>query len=160
MSLERVEQVKKRKPFALWDILVYGILAAFILILFIVFVFTADTSPISGIKIYVKEEVVFTYEFGGKEEIATGWEERVTTVREENEYFVTVRTERGYNTVAIDLVNKSAKMRDTDCDRLEQGKQCLLEQVTNNSEKISCLPHFLFVRPLDGEEDFDHPTIG
>lgn len=158
MSLERVEQVKKRKPFALWDILVYGILAAFILILFIVFVFTADTSPISGIKITVGGETVYSYEFGGKEEIASGWTDKITAEKNGEEYLVTVKTDGGFNTLVIDLSKKSAKMRDTDCSR---HKDCLyMAEVATKSGVIICVPHGMKILALDGEEDFDHPTIG
>ena len=63
MSLSRVEQVKKRKPFALWDLVVYGALAALIVILFAVFVFTADKTPLTGVKIEREGSILYTYTF-------------------------------------------------------------------------------------------------
>ncbi len=158
MSLERVEEVKKRRPFSLWDILVYGVLAAFILILFVVFVFTADRSPISGIKIIYGGETVYSYAFDGDEEIASGWTDKIATEKNGEEYFVTLKTEKGFNTLVIDLAKKSAKMRDTDCSR---HKDCLyMAEVAAKNGVIVCVPHGLKILALDGEEDFDHPTIG
>ena len=52
MSLKKVEQVKKDRFFKIWDILIYGIIAAVIVALFLAVTLTADKSSLSGIEGY------------------------------------------------------------------------------------------------------------
>lgn len=160
MSLSRVEQVKKRKPFAPWDLLVYGLLAVLILVLFAVFVFGADKSPVSGFRIESEGKVIYSYSFEKGAEIPAEFRESVSEKREDGFLFVTVTEEggHGYNVLKIDLARKTAKMVDTDCSR---HKDCLyMAEIASKSGVIVCVPHGLKVLALDGEEDFDHPVLG
>ena len=128
MSLRQIEQVKNKKPFALWDLAVYAALAVFIVILFIAFVFTADRSPIDGIRFVYDEETVYTYSFADGSTVAEGWESRITEETDGGILTVTffedeARTE--YNVVTIDLTAHTAKVTDTNCSR---HKDCICDR--------------------------------
>lgn len=153
-----LEEIKKRKPFAAWDLLVYAVLAAFIAVLFAVF-FLKDRSPISGIEIEIGEERVYTYSFRTGGGIASAWESRVSERREGDLVLVTVQTgDGGYNILEINVVEKSAKMRDANCSR---RKDCTVTAaLVANGGVIVCVPHGLKVLALDGQEDLMHPAIG
>lgn len=165
--MTRLEEIKKRKPFAIWDLLIYGILVAVILILFGVFVFGGRGKAASGIQLTLlgnDETVIYSYDFGaGKRTVAEGWETRITEEEEEGVLLVTVYFDdekKDYNTVAIDLEKKTAKMRDANCSRY--NKDCVHSSgISSEKDFIICLPHKLKVCALGGvEEDLSKPSVG
>ncbi|MDE7439264.1 MAG: NusG domain II-containing protein [Clostridia bacterium] len=164
--MTRLEEIKKRKPFAIWDLLIYGILAAVVLILFAVFVFGGNGEAASGIQISLldgSDTVVYSYEYdSGKKKIAEGWEERISEEEAEGVLRVTVyldETKNDYNVVEIDLQNRKAVMRDANC---SFRRDCVnMMGVSSERDVIICLPHKLKVCALGGEkEDLSHPSVG
>lgn len=157
MSLSRVEQVKKRKPFAPWDLLVYGLLAVFILVLFAVFVFGADKSPVSGFRIEREGKVIYSYSFEKGAEIPAEFASMISEEYKDGVLFVTVTEGEGYNVLKIDLSKKTAKMFNTNCSR---HKDCLyMAEIASKSGVIVCVPHGLKILALDGKENLD-PVLG
>lgn len=162
MALRQIEQVKKRKPFALWDLAVYGALAMFIVILFIAFVFTADRSPIDGIRFVYDEETVYSYSFADGSFVADGWENRIEEERDGNELVVTFYEDEArseYNVITIDLQRRAAKVTDTNCSR---HKDCMyMKEIATVDGVIICVPHGLKILALNGEENWgDGPILG
>lgn len=162
MAIKRIVQVKERKPFALWDILVYALLAAFVVLLFVIFVFTGNRSAMTGIAVTYYERRIYSYSFQEGEFIALGWENRIQTEREGDILLITIYQEdekEHYNRIRLDLENKSAKMQDTNCSR---GKDCLYfnEIRQANDVAIVCLPHRLVVQALNAVEDYSDPFLG
>lgn len=161
MAFRQLEQVKKRKPFALWDLLVYAVLALFIVVLFVVFVFAADKSPIDGIELVYDEKTIYTYSFTDGAEIAKGWESRIEEQTDGDILTVTfyedeARTE--YNVISIDLAARTAKVTDTNCSR---HKDCMyMKPVATPDGVIVCVPHGLKILALNGEENWDDPVLG
>lgn len=161
MGIERIEQIKKRKPFALADVFVYAALAVLIVVLFIVFVFSVPQAPIKGVQFVYREQVVYTYSFetGGK--AATGWSKYFEERTEGDLVYVTFyedeeKTE--YNVLCINLKEQSAKMTDTNC---SHHKDCVyMDAIQSQNGVIICVPHGLKVLALDGEQDFDKPILG
>ena len=70
--MSRVWLVREKKPFAAWDLLVYGVLAVLIAVLFIVFVFSDafGVKDARGIRVEAEGETVYTYLFGEGGQIA------------------------------------------------------------------------------------------
>lgn len=164
--MTRLEEIKKRKPFALWDLLIYGMLVAVILILFGVFVFGGRGKAASGVQIALlgnDETVIYSYEYGSeKRTVAEGWEARISEKVENGVLLVTVYMDdekKDYNTVAIDLEKKTSKMRDANC---SFRKDCVHSSgIESEKDFIVCLPHKLKVCALGGaEEDFSKPSVG
>ena len=54
MSLKKIEQVKKDKGFKLFDLIIYGVVAVLVAVLFIVVFTTRDASPLTGVRIYLR----------------------------------------------------------------------------------------------------------
>ncbi len=160
MSITRVEQVKKRKPFALWDLLVYGVIAAVIVILFAVFVFAADNTTITGVRIEREGTLLYTYTFGSGGEVVPAGEGLFEEQEKDGVVYVTVyqdtRHER-YNILEINPNARTVKMHETNCSR---HKDCMyMEEISTVSQVIVCVPHGLKILALNAKENYK-PIIG
>ena len=154
MSLKKVEQVKVDKGFKIWDLLIYGLVAVIVAVLFIVVFATRDESPLTGVRVFVQGEVVFEYEFDGDPVYsATVTAENVK--EDEKGITVTVNTENGgKNVIYIDKSARTAKMLDANC----SGKQCAyFPAINDNNKLIYCNPHGLRIEPLS--RDYSSPNL-
>lgn len=155
MSLKKVEAVKKDKGFKIFDLIVYGVIIALAVILFVVVFTTKDTSALSGVRIYSKGEAVFEYNFGTFEYKKLS--DSVTVEVEEADGAVTVKviTSDGYNTIRIDKSGK-VKVTEADC----KNKDCMyIPEITDNSGIIYCSPHGLRVVPYNFDPDPDNGHV-
>lgn len=102
MSLKKVEAVKKEKGFKILDLIVYGIILAIVVVLFIVVFATKNTDALSGVRIYSKGEAVFEYSFETFEYKQLS--NSVTVETEEAEGVLTVKiiSSDGFNVIRID----------------------------------------------------------
>ena len=129
----------------------YGAILALVAVLFIILFTTGDHSPLTGVRIYVKGEVAFEYEFGNAPKTLL---EGVETKEDNEGITVTIRAGNDYNIVYIDKYAKTVKMKDANCN----GKDCLyFPKMDNNSKFIYCSPHGVKVEPL--YRDLDSPNI-
>ena len=150
MSLKKIEQVKADKGFRIWDLIIYGTIIVLVIILFIVVFTTRDNSSLTGIRITVKAQVVFEYEFCEIPEFTDG----VTIEEDEKGITVTIISEKDKNVVFIDKIKKTVKMVEANC----KGRQCIyFAAMDDNSDFIYCSPHGLKVEPL--HKDLDNPVI-
>ena len=150
MALKKIEQVKKDRGFKLFDIIIYGAIILIVVVLFIVLFTTRDSSSLTGVRITVKAEIVFEYEFGSTPQYSD-----IVTVEEDGKGItVTIETDGDKNVVFIDKDKKTAKMIEANC----KGKQCIyFAEMNDNSDFIYCSPHGLKVEPLI--QDLDSPNI-
>jgi hypothetical protein len=150
MSLKKIEQVKKDKGFRLFDLIIYGVIVLTVAVLFIVIFTTRDTDPLTGVRIFVDSQEVFSYEFGGEPTRSDG----VTVEEDANGITVTIRTDDDLNLVYIDKSAKTVKMLEANC----KGQQCMYFPVMdNNSKFIYCSPHRLRIEPYS--VDLDDPFV-
>lgn len=153
MSLKKIEQVKKDRGFKLFDIIVYVAVAVLVAALFIALFATSDKSELSGIKISVRAQVVFEYEFGGT---PLALSKGVEVKEDERGVEVSVAFGEDKNTVYIDKQKRTVKMTGANCN----GKQCLyFAEMRDNADFIYCNPHGLKVEPLKTEIDDDKVNI-
>lgn len=150
MSRKKIEQVRKTKYFRVWDLLVYGVVLALVVALFLVLFLTADKSPTSGFVVRQKDKVVFTYYFDS-DRYEYSLTDGVVCVDEEDSSVLkfTVRTADGdgYNKIEVDKFNKSVKVTEANCSLLK--KDCVYTPaIKDNSTTISCLPHEMYIEPL------------
>ncbi|MDE6667867.1 MAG: NusG domain II-containing protein [Clostridia bacterium] len=154
MSLKKVEQIKKDKGFRLFDLIIYGVVLAVAAITFIVVFTTRNTDPLTGVKIFVNAEEVFTYEFGGE---AVFTESDTITVEEDSSGItVTLHTHgNGLNKAYINKSAKTVKMTEANC----KGKDCVLytSEMRNNSDIIFCPPHGVKIEPL--QKNLESPDL-
>lgn len=151
MSLKKIGQVKRDKGFKIFDLIIYGAILITVAVLLIVIFTARDKSPLTGVRIYVKAEVVFEYAFG-REPVYTGAAE-VEEV--ENGLTVTVKTaDGGVNVIYIDTSKRTVKMKEANC----KGKQCLyFHAIDGNDKFIYCSPHGVRVEPY--ARNLDDPNI-
>ena len=152
MALKKIEQVKKDRGFKLFDIIIYGAVILLVVVLFIVLFTTRDTGNLTGIRVTVKAQVVFEYEFGADEPQYKA--DGVTFKKDGNSITVTIENGGDKNVILIDTSKRTAKMKEANC----KGKQCMhFAAMDDNSDFIYCSPHGLKVEPL--KQDLDNPNI-
>ncbi len=115
--MNRARLVRENKPFAVWDLLVYAVIAALLVVLFLVFVVfdVFGTDSARGIRVQVNDEIVYTYVFGDGGTVAQGWEDRVEERTDGSLLLVRITTDDGWNEIAVDEEGQTAVMRDADC---------------------------------------------
>lgn len=147
MSLEKVRQVKGEKPFRPADLIIYCIIAALVIILFIVFFCIRKDAGIEGVRIYVRDQAVFEYSFEeGEYKILNGCAE----VNEDGNLIVKITVEEGFNVVEIDKSARSVRVIESDC----RSRDCVFSPpVTDGRGFIYCMPHHLRILPFGYEED-------
>ena len=127
-------------------------MAVLVAVLFIVVFTTRDKSPLTGVRIYQKAEVVFEYEFGKSlpEKLLDGVE-----VKEDDDGItVTIKNDGDTNGVYIDKDKKTVIMKEANCN----GKQCVyFPKIDNNSKFIYCSPHGVKVAPFS--RDLESPDL-
>ena len=158
MSLKKVEQVKADRGFRIWDLIIYGIIAVIIAVLFIVAFTAFNTDPLTGIKISVgsrtslRYEVIFEYKFDGEPNVLS---DTVSIEEDGKGITVTVKADNGdLNVIYIDKSEKSVKMINANC----KGKDCMLLPINNNSGSITCNSHGLKIEPVI-DKNYDSPDI-
>ncbi|MDE6597414.1 MAG: NusG domain II-containing protein [Clostridia bacterium] len=150
MSLKKIEQVKKDKGFKIFDLIIYGVVAALVAVLFIVVFTTRDKSPLTGVRIYRKAEVVFEYRFGDE----PSYTDAVEVNDDGSGITVTVKSDGDTNVVYIDKGKKTVVMKEANCN----GKQCVyFPKIDNNSKFIYCSPHGVKVEPFS--RDLESPDL-
>ena len=149
MSLKKVQQVRSDKGFKIWDIVVYIALAALIIALFIAFVFTRDSSPITSIEI--------TYGFGENAQTVCAYNFITDTLAVSSAEHITVnyQTDDGielcffgsdsgeYNIIYIDKTNVSVCVTKANC----PAQDCVYTAaITNKSSlPIICSTHQMVI---------------
>ena len=152
MSLKKIEQVKQDRGFKLFDIIIYGAVVLIVAVLFIVLFTTQDKSSLSGIRIMLKAQVVFEYEFGGDDPLYIA--DCVTLEEKEHGFNVIIENDGDKNVIFINTDKNTVKMVDANC----RGKQCMyFAAMDDNSDFIYCSPHGIKLEPL--KMDFDSPVI-
>lgn len=143
MSLKKIDQVKKDRGFKLFDLIIYGVVAALVAVLFIVVFTTRDNSPLSGVRIYRRAEVVFEYEFG--KPLPEMLRDGVEVKEDSGGITVTLRSGGDVNVVYIDTVKRTVVMKESNC----SGKDCVYSpKLDDNSGFISCPPHEIRIEPF------------
>ena len=151
MSLKKVDEVKADKGFKIWDLVIYGAIAALVVALFIALFVTRDSSPLKGIQISVKGEVVYEYDFE-KGEVSRA---ECVQIQSSDGDLITLKCEadEGYNIIEI-YKGGGVRVTDSDC----PSKDCVYTpKITDSGGIIYCHPHALRIIPYD--YDIDNGTL-
>lgn len=165
MSLKKVEQVKKDRFFRIWDILVYGIIAAVIVALFLAVTLTSDKSTLEGIEVYYNNNLAFTYDFA-EDKLDITLEDNIAV--EENgarTLKILFCTDDGslaehtdYNLIEINKSERTVSVTESDC---SNRKDCVYTAaIKNSSGLIVCTPHRLRIMPADYKDDGQTLPVG
>lgn len=156
MSLKKIEGVKADKGFKIFDLIIYGVIVALAVISFIVVFITRDTSPLTGIQVYFKNDVVFEYDF--ENDSYSILNASVVEIEEDGEAALKIKVypeEGKFNEILIDK-NGSVKMYDANCGK----KDCVYTpEISDNSGWIYCLPHMIKIFPFSYADD-GNITVG
>lgn len=150
MSLKKIEQVKKDKGFKVLDLIVYGVLAAAVVALFIGIFLLRDNRNLSGIRVTANGVPVFEYSFDGDEYSVLKDGFIADLSDSEVKLTVTVKSDYGYNKIEINKTGRSVQITDADC----LGGDCVVTPpIKDNGGIIYCSPHRLKIEPLNIEKD-------
>ena len=149
MSVKKVDQVRRDKGFKLWDIAVYGILAALILALFCAFVFFAPAassgSSANSISIFAgfnsDQRQVFSYDFATDTPVIYDGT-RITVNENSAERLLLTfhgESEGEYNVITIDKLNRTVDVTKANC----PAQNCVYSPVisSGSSLPIICTSH-------------------
>jgi hypothetical protein len=148
MSLKKIEQVREDKGFKIFDLIIYGVLAALIIVLFIVFVFTVDKNDLRGVNVRISNDVVFTYSFeNNKYDVINS---QIVEVVSESDDELVIRLNfdnDGYNDITINKAEVWVKVTAANC---SMRKDCVYTSaISNDSSMIVCAPRGLFIVPYN-----------
>ena len=147
MSLKKVDEVKVGRFFKLADLIIYGAIAAIVAALFIALFFTRDNGELLGIRIYVRYEAVFEYDFEkDKASVFDG----CVDVADGETLVVTISVDGGYNVVRIDKSARSVTVVEADC----RTHDCVrTPAIKDNNGIIFCSPHRVRIEPYGSDKD-------
>lgn len=165
MSLKKVEQVKKDRFFKIWDVLIYGIIAAAVVALFIAVTLTSDKSTLTAIDVYYNNAMAFSYDFE-TDEYKINLPQNIKVERDGAQALEIVfctdggslYEPRDYNVIVIDKAERTVSVTDSDC---SNRADCVYTPaLKNNSSLIVCSPHHLRILPSDYEDDGQTLPVG
>ena len=145
------DNVKNRKPFYFYDLIIYTATLILVVGLFLGFVVFNSPENSDGFKIIVneKEALVFYYESGAYEIKETGEAVSFTIDKaEDGIYFISVfyKDLNEHNIISVNTEEKKVKVSDADC---SIRKDCVhTKEIEGDSGAIYCMPHKLKILPL------------
>lgn len=154
MSLKKIEQIKEKKWFSLWDLIAYGAIIVIAVVLILAFTSGGDKSQMEGFYLSYGGERVFTYDFENRKSTVLS-EENIEIIKEgENGFTVRfyIDGKSGYNDIAVDIGKRTVTVTASNC---STHKDCVYTPAlkNNSSTPIICTPHALTVCPLKFIDD-------
>lgn len=159
MSISNIKNEKNNKAFKKADLLLYGIIIMVVAILFIVFVFVNNDEGLSGIEVYISDELVLAYDFSSDEFDYDNNSETIVIKNVADGYRVTLYEDEDkdhYNIILIDAKNKKITVEDANC---SSSKDCMYMSIEKASDLIVCVPHNLIIKGV-GEQEIGDPISG
>ena len=152
---DKIDNIKRIKPFRLADVIVYIVLVALIVALLLAFCLPRQDSGLRGVEVTIKGEIVAEYYFEDDSLVTAS---AVDSRREGDKYYLTVHTEpNGYNLVVIDITERKAWVQESDCSSSAECTQ--MKTITKAGNSIICVPHALVVQGV-GEGEIKEPISG
>ena len=154
MSLKKIEQIKDKKWFSVWDLIAYGAVIAIAVVLILVFTLSGDKSQMEGFYVSYGGERVFTYDFENRKSTVLS-EDNIEIVKEgEGGFTIRFYTDgrSGYNDIEVDTGKRTVTVTASNC---STHKDCVYTPAlkNNSSTPIICTPHALTVCPLKFVDD-------
>jgi hypothetical protein len=158
MSLKKIEQVKADKGFKIWDLAVYCVVIIAILVLFYIFIFSADNSQITSFTIYYvdgrNKNDVFNYNFDTKKYNILS-DDHIEIVEETTDgmviNFYVDQTKADTNRIVISQTERYVMVESANCSTQECVK---FGKLTTNNQSIACVPHsYMIIEPDNIEID-------
>lgn len=148
MSQKTLSNVKKDRGFRLPDLIIYGVIALAVAVIFISVCATRDTRPLTGVRVYIGETAVFEYDFE-KDKYSVKEGEKIEVTENGDKIEVKVPAGGGYNLIEIDKKG-SVRVKDADC---RSGDCTYMPAIRDNGGIIYCSPHRLKILPFGYDKD-------
>ena len=145
MIKRNLSELKNSKPFHLFDLIVYLIVAAFIVAAFL-FVFAGKNKSASqGFYVLYDNELAAEYLYNdGKLNIKDGYQTHFSVEGNSICFYPDPIDHTDYNIIFVDKDNKTVKISDATC----AGKDCTYQEIAENGGFIYCAPHKLKIVPM------------
>lgn len=140
-------KTKDLKPFEFGDIIVYSLTLLLVAVLFLFLVVFPKSNHVSGFKVTVSGNEVFTYYTASDKYVIKELNGYVVEVdNTDGNYLLTVSSNDGhYNKILLDTANESAKVVESNC---SLSKDCTFSPAITDSGAIICAPHSLKIVPI------------
>ena len=158
MKEQDVIRLKNKKPFAVSDIIVYTVLALFVLSLFLAFVIIPSNQPSTGFKVTKGEQEVLTFNYQTKNiTINNTFANLVEFDNVNSTIIVYNNTEKtDFNVIHFDAVKGVVEMVESTC---STTKDCVYSPpIKKDTGMIYCAPHHLKIVPLGNS--YVPPVVG
>ena len=147
MSLKKVEEVKSDRGFKPLDLIIYGIIIALVVAVFLAVFMTKKDGGFTGVQVFVRDECVYEYVFGEGGKVLK--DSAVEETGEDGLKKITVTGEDGYNVILIDDSARTVRVSEADC----KGRDCVYSpEIKDADGVIYCSPHGLKITPT-GRDD-------
>ncbi len=138
-------ELKKSKPFYPFDLIIYGLLTAFIIAVFAaVFLFKGST-PAQGFFVMYENKVAAEYRWDdGNLKIKDGYASHFSETENGFYFYPDPADKNRYNLVVIERAAKTVSVKEATC----AGRDCISHKVNINGGFIYCAPHNLKITPM------------
>ena len=134
----------KSAPFYRQDVILYAIITALIVGLFLFFVIIPKSDKPQGFSVSVDNELVFTFDFS-KEEITLNKELNKIVHDKENNTITVYTSNQSFNKLLYDTDSLTVKIIESNC----PNHDCVdFFEISSGNGVIYCLPHGLKILPL------------
>ncbi len=147
--MEKNGSPKLRSIFVKQDIVVYAILLAAIIFLFLTFFIFSDKKTAEGFTASVNGKTVLTYYYDDKAVISD--DTSVEIQIDDNKIYIFFDKEKKvFNELTVDTNKRTVKVTDSSC---SVTKDCTLVPAIGNNGAIYCAPHKLKISVLNEKEN-------
>lgn len=138
-------ELKKSKPFYLFDLIIYGLVAVIVSAVFLFVFFLKNDSAAQGFYVTYKNEVAAEYRFDqGILKIKDGFIQYFSEKDDGFYFYPDANDKKDYNLIIVDKENKTVYIKEATC----AGRDCTAQKVTAQGGFIYCAPHNLKIIPM------------
>ena len=145
LAKRNLSELKNSKPFYLFDLILYLIVAAFTVAAFL-FVFANKSKNVSqGFYVLSDNDVAAEFVYSdGEFKIKDGYSSHFSVEEDAIRFYPNIDNFDDYNVIFIDKDKKTVKIADATC----VGKDCTFQEVSKDGGFIFCAPHKLKIIPM------------
>lgn len=137
-------ELKKSKPFYLFDLMIYGLSAMLIIAIFAIVFFAKKGTTTQGFYVMIDNAVVAEYRFDdGKLKIKDGYSAHFSDTENGFYFYPDAENKNDYNLIAVNVIAKTVYITASTC----AGHDCEKQKITASGGFIYCAPHKLKITP-------------
>ena len=155
----KFEKIKSQKPFSKKDFIVFAILFAVIITLFISLIFLSKKSPSKGFKVLINNDQVLEFDYKtSSAKISDNYKDKILIDYESKKIIIYIdNSKTKFNEIVFDSNKKTVKISNSTC---SLSKDCVyMPHITDDKGVIYCAPHALKILPL-GDNLSNSPITG